>query len=104
MLYMFEKSSVQMRKGRTGCSSLELGGRGVPIHDESPGAAEAEELLLGRIVVIHQRHFVEGIGRALHNGLQIEVGVRDVYRQDAMRFEMPEVGPEGFFGNEVNRH
>ena len=72
------------------------------VHDQGPGGAEAEGVAVVRGVVIDEAELVESVGGALHYRLQIEISVRDVDRQDAVRLEVAKIGGEGFPGDQVD--
>ena len=72
--------------------------RGRPsIHDQRPGPGEAHRVVLLGIPVVYQSHLIEGIGRAFHHRIQSQIGVGDVDRQDAGRFQVLKIDSEGFF-------
>src|SRR6185369_821526 len=63
-----------------------------------------EEVIGFGLVAVGVGDFAEGVGGALHDRLEVEVGVGDVDGQNALRFQVAEVGLKGFAGDEVHGH
>src|SRR5512147_2083061 len=74
------------------------------VHDQHPGGAEAEWVVLRGVVIEEKCDPAELTCGPLGDRPKIDVPVRDVDRENAARLQMPQVDGEGFPRQQMHRN